>query len=145
MHKLGVPADDNAGRGSWFRRPEVIERFVKAGLGDWRDSNGKPCPTAMVYQLCIEGQFATGAHLPFYASELRMWRLVRGLRLVAVDILHDINEDPHKALKILSGLDAKLISLHSLADSVPPGVEWKLDSPGPPRHNPGNPTATTPT
>lgn len=94
MRLAGSPWNDEAGRSSWFRQPAVLERMAGAGLADWKDNCGKLNPFALIYSIAIDGQFGSMAYAGWYIEELRRWRKVRGLRLLAHETMRRIIETP---------------------------------------------------
>lgn len=89
----GYPVTDKAVQVAWFRKPEVIQRMRDADL-NWFDVDGTPRPYAEIFQLVIDGGFASMAHLEHYRSELRRWRIVRAIRYIShyLRTLIDSNE-----------------------------------------------------
>lgn len=126
MRAAGVPLADKAGWTSWYAQPDVVERFKALGLGDWQDSSGKPSPSLCMLACFVEGQFASGAHLDYYIQQVRMWRVARGIRTVALGALEIINRDSFEALKALAKLETEAAMLRALASSVniPDGSLW---------------------
>lgn len=116
MRKADQPMADGAAFVSWFRRPEVVRRMKEARLRDWfnnSDYNDQPNSWAMIYEMVSGGEdYASYAHLDWYAKELRSWRIKRGLRLLAMEVDHSsYHMDPLPALEQVDLMTSQLKEL----------------------------------
>jgi hypothetical protein len=113
------PVTDKAAQVSWFKRPEVIHRMKQAKLHDWFDvvdGQEQPIAAAAIFETVVAGHFAALAHLEWYVLELRRWRVVRGLRLLAMEISRKADET--ESLEVLEWLGRSLVQLQKLAEPL---------------------------
>lgn len=115
MYAASEPHTDMAAKLSWFRRPDVVQRMREAKL-DWVDPQGVPLPFGAIYELVTGGDFATVAHLDWYITELRRWRVVRGLRRLAWDLSR--NTELEVPSKVLCWLVEKVDQLKEVAAPI---------------------------
>lgn len=86
MVQEGHPTVDKAAMFSWFKKPEAIARMRECNL-DWTNADtGEPKPFEEIFQLVIDGGFATMANLDYYKAEVRKWRVVRAVKHVSYHI-----------------------------------------------------------
>lgn len=117
MHAAGQPLVDQASQVSWFRRADVIARMRLADL-PWFDELGQPRPHAEILQLVIDGGFATIGCLDWYKSELRRWRVIRGIRYLSHRLHELIDSDETQFMEVLKWAGQAVQQLEVLAASA---------------------------
>lgn len=112
MFEAGQPLSDKAAQASWFKRPEVVHRMRQVKL-DWFNEDDNPISATEILELVMGGEFASVANLDWYVSEVRKWRVVRGLRILEFDLSKAIDE--HEPLKVLEWLEEKINQIKEVA------------------------------
>lgn len=113
MRDAKLPIQDKAALSSWFRRPDVAERMRACRL-DWFTEEGRPIPWVEILEIAVGAAWATAAHIDYYVSELRRWRLVRAFRIAAWDLIAAA-DDGHEAWEVIEWLAKRLEQLRALA------------------------------
>jgi hypothetical protein len=84
-------------------------------LDDWFE-DGQPIAATAIFELVLGGEFASAANLDWYVTELRRWRVVRGLRLLAWDLSQIVDEK--EPLEVLDWIGDSLEQLKVVAEPL---------------------------
>lgn len=128
MKGEGILPHHNKQREIWFKRPDVIKRIKVADL-NWFDDAGALRPFDELFQLVIDGGFATLEHVEWHVSEVRKWRVKRGVRYLAYRLTELMDADMTD--EALSWAEQAVNKLQALAA----GAEQETKDSGNPKEN----------
>jgi hypothetical protein len=117
MKESGLPPTDQAALRIWFNKPDVLDR-MKAARIDWYDTEGNPMPFVEIFQIVLDGGFASMANLLYYKGEIRKWRVIRGIRYLSYHLREKIDRDDDQYNEAIAWAQEGLDGLKKLASTI---------------------------